>query len=91
MSYSFGIIAASKAEAVSKAGDELAKIVAAQPVHEADHVRALAVVETYLNILADPAEGEEIHLNVSGYVSWREEGVFTGASINVSANIARTA
>lgn len=36
MSYSFSVSAATKQEAIQKVADELAKVVAAQPVHSAD-------------------------------------------------------
>lgn len=88
MSYSFSVVASSKAEAFSKATEEFDKVVAAQPVHAADQVRALACVETYLNLLVNPAESEEVRLSVSGSVGWRAEGEFINAGVSLSAYLA---
>lgn len=87
MSYSFNVTAASKVEAKEKIASEFAKIVASQPVHAADRASAQAAAQSYVDMLQDPADGEEIAATVNGYVSWRTEGEFTGASVGVTASV----
>jgi hypothetical protein len=87
MSYSFSVTAASKAEAKQKIAAEFDSILASQPVHAADRASAQAAAEAFVDVLKDPAEDEQIAVSVNGYVSWRAEGEFTGASVGVSAGV----
>ncbi len=87
MSYSFSIKADSKDEAAKLVEAELAKVVEQQPVHAADYQAAQEVAEGFIAILADPGESEQISVSVYGSLSWRTEGVLTGANVNVSASI----
>ena len=86
MSYSFNVTAASKEEAKEKIAAELDKVVLSQPVHAADREQAQAAASAFIDVLADPADGEEIRVSVHGSVGWREEGKFTHANIGVSAS-----
>jgi hypothetical protein len=87
MSYSFNVTAASKAEAKQKIAAEFDSVLANQPVHAADRASAQAAAEAFVDVVNEPAEGEELAVTVNGYVSWRVEGEFTGASVGVSANV----
>lgn len=87
MSYSFSVTATSKAEAKEKIAAQFDTILASQPVHAADRASAQAAAGAFVDVLKDPAADEEIGVGVSGYVSWRAEGEFTGANVSVSAGI----
>lgn len=87
MSYSFSVRAASKAEAKEKIGAEFDKIVAGQAVHATDRSTAQDVAETFVDFMVEPDEGKEISVSVNGYLSWRAEGEFTGASVSVTASV----
>lgn len=87
MSYSFSVVASSKDEAKQKAAEEFAKIVETQPVHAADRDAVLAVTSAYVDVLADPADGQKVTLYCCGSLSWREEGHFTTAGINATATL----
>lgn len=87
MSYSFSVTATSKAEAKEKIAGQFDTILASQPVHAADRASAQAAAEAFVDVLKEPAGDEEITIGVSGYVSWRAEGEFTGANVGVSAGI----
>jgi hypothetical protein len=87
MSYSFNVTATSKAEAKEKIAAQFDTILASQPVHAADRASAQAAAQSYVDMLQDPADGEEIAVSVNGYVSWRAEGEFTGASVGVTASV----
>lgn len=87
MSYSFGITAATKDEAGEKVEAELTKVVVAQPSHDTDRQAIQDAAEAFINMLTEPGEGECIRVDVYGSLSWRGEGVFTSANVNVSAYI----
>lgn len=87
MSYSFNVTASSKVEAKEKVAAEFDTILASQPVHAADRASAQAAADAFVDLVKEPGEGEEIAVTVNGYVSWRDEGEFTGASVGVSANV----
>jgi hypothetical protein len=88
MSYSFSITADTKDKAGVKVEAELAKVVNGQPSHESDRQAAQDAAERFIDVLRDLREGEHIGLSMSGSLSWQETGVFTGASVNISAYIA---
>jgi hypothetical protein len=87
MSYSFQVKAASKVEAAKKVEEQFDLVVQGQPVHAADRQAAQDAAQAFINLLAEPAEGQLVAVNVQGYVSWRAEGEFTGANIGVGASI----
>lgn len=89
MSYSFSIQAASKIEAGAGVKAKFDEVVAGQPVHAADWKAAQHAIESFIDILREPSEGEYVGVFVSGSLSWQETAAFTGASINISAYIAR--
>lgn len=92
MSYSFKVTGASKEEAAGKVADEFRKVVESQKVHEADADQALTAAHAFIDILADPAEGEVVNVTVNGSLGWRgEEGSqqFYNASVGISAYNAR--
>ena len=53
MSYSIGVRAASKAEAIVAVSGKLAEVVQQQPVHEADQAQAIGAAEAFIGLLAD--------------------------------------
>jgi hypothetical protein len=89
MSYSFNVAASTKAEAKARISAEFDKVVASQPVHAADRDAAEAAAAAFVDVLADPADGEEIRVSVHGSVGWRTEGEFTHSNVGVSAQRAR--
>lgn len=70
MSYSFSFTAANKAEAKQKAEAELDRVVQQQPVHRNDQKQALAAVCSFVDLMPEPSDGQEVNVSVSGSVSW---------------------
>lgn len=70
MSYAFSITATSKEEATGKIREQFDAVVAAQPTHAADKEGAIAAAQTLVRLWADPLEGEEIVVHVSGSLGW---------------------
>jgi len=89
MSYSFSIAADDKDGATTKVNAELGKVVVSQPYHAADKQAAADAAAAFIGVLRDPADSEAVSVSMSGSLSWQEEGSFTGASVNISAYIAR--
>lgn len=87
MSYSFSVTAVSKIEAAAKVSEELDKIVTNQSVHAVDRQAVQNAAEAFISMLADPSENEAIAVSVSGYLSWRDEGVFTTGNVSITAHI----
>jgi len=87
MSYSFSVMAASKAEAKEKIAEEFDKVVVSQPVHTVDRDSAEAAAQAFVEVLAEPAEGQQISVYANGSVGWRAEGEFTSAGGNFTASI----
>jgi hypothetical protein len=92
MSYSFSVQALDKAGALEKVKEKLAEVVSQQPVHKNDQEQALAVAETFINLLADVSD-RSVAVSVSGSLSWMdpgdvEKGKFCGANIQVGAYLA---
>ena len=89
MSYSFAVRGTTKAEALTKLGQELDKVVVAQPIHSADRQQAYAAAEAFLEIIP-PTEGQDFYISVSGSVGWTGDGnsrVITSAGVSVSASL----
>ena len=67
-----------------------AAIVASQPSHEFDRQVAQNAAEGFIDVLADPKEGEEIYVSVVGSLSWSGDpapNVFSNASVSVHASV----
>lgn len=97
MSYGFNFRAATKADAVAALAPKFDEVVAAQPVHAADRDIAIGAATAFINTLAEPGDGEEVSVSVSGSLQWRvavEAGAvpesFSGANVSVSASIFTT-
>jgi hypothetical protein len=86
MSYSLNVKGATKAEAKSKVAEELAAVVAAQPVHAADQAQAEAAVNAFVDILPD-VDAQDVAVSVSGSV-WVTDAGLQQASVNVSVALA---
>ena len=87
MSYSFTVVAGSKDEAGVKTEAELQRVVEAQSIYEIDRQAAQDAIEAFVDVLADPDDNQEIHVSVSGSLSWRDDKHIVGASVNVYATL----
>lgn len=90
MSYSFSVTAATKDEAGKKVEEQLAQVVAGQPVHDFDRQTAQDAAEAIIEHLASPGEGQEVCVYVSGSLGWNSEPAannFTSANVSVTASI----
>lgn len=87
MSYSFGVVAATKAEVNEKVTAELVKIVGVQPEHAVEKQAVQAAAQALVNVLTDPTEGEVVVVSMSGSLSWRAADVYTQASVAISVGI----
>lgn len=85
MSYSITGTAPTVDEAKTKIAAEFDKIVAGQPVHEADRDEAQAVAETFLDKLAS-VPAKVVNYAVAGSVMQDENGIY-GVSISVYATL----
>ena len=89
MSYSFTVKAKNRSEVGTMVRAELDKVVEGQPVHNNDADVAYDTAITLSETLVDLGEGESYSITVSGSLSWREEGQFTGANLSVSASVVK--
>lgn len=89
MSYSIGITADTKDEAVAKVGAEFDRIVEGQPAHAADADAAKQAASAFIAVLVDPGETECVRVDMYGSLSWRDENVFTSANVSVTAYLAQ--
>lgn len=87
MSYSFNVKAATKAEVLEQAKAKMAEVVQAQPIHARDQEQAIATSETMLGLIADPADGEEVSVYVSGTLGWRGDMAAPEAIISAGVNV----
>lgn len=81
MSYSFGICAATKAEASEKVAEKLAEVVAAQPIRAADQEQAQAAADSFIALVRDD-DTQDIAVTVSGSVIGGDAGL-NSASVSV--------
>lgn len=89
MSYSFGVRAASKAEAKEQLVAKFDEVVATQPTHAADRQQAQAAAFAFVDALTEDA-GKDVVVSVNGWVSWMgtlEAPEVVGAAVTVSANL----
>lgn len=90
MSYSFSVIADTKAEAKQKIADSFANVVNGQPSHAADQAAVVACGQAFVDLLADPQEGDEIYVNMYGSLSWHNDdvgGTFLSGGVTVNASL----
>jgi hypothetical protein len=88
MSYSFNVRGADKAAARAAAVAELDKVVEQQPIHEADRNLAEKTAGGVLELIGDPADGQEISLSVAGSIyKSHETEAFGGCSLNVNVSL----
>jgi len=86
VSYSFGVLASTKAEAETKIRDELVKVCETQPVHKVDCDQAFETAASFLKLLPDDPS-RDISASVTGSI-WQTERGVEQASVNV--NVAMT-
>ena len=72
MSYSFNFTAATKEEAIERAEQEFANVVALQPNHEKDRAAALANIQAVVMLLPDD-DTQDIAVAANGWVSWTND------------------
>ena len=87
MSYSFSVQASDKASAIQAVSASFDEVVTSQPVHAVDKEAAVASATAYINLLADPSDTEVVDVQVNGWLSWVSDGVYSGASVGVTARI----
>ena len=85
MSFSFGIKAATKADAITQAVAKMDEVVASQDKHSGDAKLVKATVEAYVGLLGDD-ESKDVALSVSGWLSWSVAHT-TAANISVTASL----
>ena len=85
MSYSFNVRGSSKSEVLEKVAEEMAKVVASQPVHEADQAQALAAADAFVS-LVEPVENLDYSVSVNGS-TYQVDGVLRGASVGVNVGM----
>jgi hypothetical protein len=61
MSYSFYFGAASKDDAKRQAAEKMAGVAQQQPNHKVDEEAAVKAAGTFIDMLRDPSEGEEVY------------------------------
>lgn len=66
MSYSFTVFAASKAQAKAMVEAKLDEATVSQPAHRIDRDRALATAQAYIDLIEEPAEGQQLSVSVTG-------------------------
>lgn len=88
MSYSFSVRGATIALALVAVGAEIDKVVAGQPVHEADKKQALAAAESFVKLLPED-DTKDVVVSMNGSVGgvWQGSNFvrLTSASVSVSA------
>ena len=67
MSYSFTVIAATRADAREKIKTKLAQVVASQPIHNADRDQAQAAADALIDILPDDAS-RDLVVSINGLI-----------------------
>lgn len=90
MSFSFGVLAATKEAAKQEAEVKMRAVVEQQPVHEKDCGAVLSVVDMQLAVIPEANQDQDVSLSVNGYLSWVGQGstmTITGASVSVAANV----
>lgn len=87
MSYSFGAAKATKGDLIAAISDEIASVVAAQPVHATDAAQAIQAATSLLLLMEDdPAR--DIAVSMSGSIWKTDAGVQT---LSLSVNLGYSA
>lgn len=86
MSYSFSVTANTKVEATGKIREQFDAVVSAQPSHAADKEAAVVAAQTLVRLLAEPRDGDEIYVSMSGSLGWKHESTDEFIHANVSIN-----
>lgn len=94
MSYSFDFIEPNVASAKARVRHEMAEVVRMQPPHAKDHDAAIAVADTFIDMLAEDVD-MAIRVTMHGALGWKYDADhpygnephthFTNASIGASA------
>lgn len=87
MSYSFSVKAPTKAAAKDNVSDQFDVVVNGQPTHEVDRAAVKAAAGAFIDMLAEPQDGDEIVVSINGSLSWSSENVYTSAAMNVNASL----
>lgn len=69
MSYSFNVIAGTKAEAKAKVAAKLAEVVAQQPIHALERDQAQATADAFIDLAPDRPE-MDLSVSLHGSVGW---------------------
>lgn len=86
MSYAFNVRGATREEVMGQVVAELDKVVASQPIHEADRASAEEVVKSFINLVEED-EDLDYYVSVSGSVSYKGDQSITGANVNVGVRL----
>lgn len=92
MSYSFSVTAATKEESTAKIREKFDDVVVAQPTHAADKEAAVVAAQTFVRLLAEPKDDEEIYVIVNGSLGWNyDQGMapteFLHADLNLNVSL----
>jgi hypothetical protein len=89
MSYSFTVAADTKEEAKRKIAENFDNVVAGQSSHSADRDAGVACAQAFVDMLAEPVDGDEIYVSVHGSLSWRTAAPekFYNAIIGINAGL----
>lgn len=88
MSFSFKVVAATKAAVINKVSEQLDEVCRTQPVHEADRACALKNAEACMALLTDKDEGvRDYAASVSGSIGISDVLGVTNVSINCFASL----
>ena len=91
MSYSFSVRAASKAEAKTLVKEKFLQACASQACHERDKVQALAVADSFIDLLTDD-DSKDVGVSMNGSLTGQWTGFdvtrIEGSSVSVNAYLA---
>lgn len=89
MSYSFSVTADNKMDATRQIREQFDAVVVAQPSHAADKEAAVVAAQTLVRLLAEPHDGDEIHVNMSGSLGWQHDSPeeFLHANVTISTSL----
>lgn len=93
MSFSFGVKAGTKEEALARVAEEMKKVVASQPIHAKDEANVNSAAKAQADLLAPQVEGELVAISMAGSLSWTggttDPERIVGASVNAYAHYTR--
>jgi len=85
MSYSFAVRAATAVAVMAAAGEKMAEVVSAQPVHAYDKDQALAHAAALVGQMPQPSESQELYVSMNGSI-WKEGDALKNISISASVS-----